>query len=430
MLPNTDDPAVLYRDFRWQVPDSYNLGVDVCDRWADTDPERLALIDLGHDGRVREYSFETLRRLANRTANLFAAHGLGRGERVGILLPQAPETAVAHLAAYRLGAVAVPLFTLFGGDALAYRLADCGARAVITDREGVARLAAIREQLPALATVFDIDGGGEGAVDFHGELQQAGDTFTPVVTRAGDPALLIYTSGTTGQPKGALHAHRVLPGHLPGVEMSHDGLPHPGDRIWTPADWAWIGGLLDVLMPAWHHGITVVAHRFIRFDPEAALDLMARFQVRNAFLPPTALKLLRRVETPPPGLKLRSVASGGESLGEALLDWGRRVLGVTINEFYGQTECNMIVSSSARLGITRAGWMGKAVPGHDLAIIDAAGQRLAGAQTGRPDRFCLRRTTAWRRRPGLERNDRRLDSLGRTPSRIDIPGCLCRAAAT
>lgn len=390
MLPHTDNSTQLYHDFHWQIPQHYNLGVDVCDRWADQDPQRLALIHLRDDGSVHEYRFETLRRLSNRLANLLIAHGLQRGDRIGILLPQAPETALAHLAAYRMGAVAVPLFSLFGPDALSYRLANCGARAVITDTVGLTKLQGIRDELPELEQIFHIDGPAEGAVDFHAELPRASDQFTPVQTLADDPALIIYTSGTTGQPKGALHAHRVLLGHLPGVEMSHDLLPQPGDRLWTPADWAWIGGLLDVLMPAWHHGMTVVAHRFAKFDPEAAFDLMARFGVRNTFLPPTALKLMRSVQSPPTDLQLRSVASGGESLGEALLDWGREVLGVNINEFYGQTECNMIVSSCAKLGLQQPGWMGQAVPGHQLAIINDQGQTLPPGEQGhiavhRPD---------------------------------------------
>jgi acetyl-CoA synthetase len=199
--------------------------------------------------------------------------------------------------------------------------------------------------------------------------------FAPVDTGADDPALIIYTSGTTGQPKGALHAHRVLLGHLPGVEVSHDLLPQPGDKIWTPADWAWIGGLLDVLMPALHHGVPVVARRFEKFSGDAAFQLIQDFGIRNAFLPPTALKIMRAVPAPDKRwrLAMRSIASGGETLGTELIEWGRRVFGLTINEFYGQTECNMIVSSCARLMPARPGVMGRAVPGHRLAIVDDAG---------------------------------------------------------
>jgi acetyl-CoA synthetase len=368
--------AEIRERFRWEVPEHYNIGVDVCDKWAERQPERLAIIEAREDGTDRHVTFRDLRALSNQTANLLVRHGIRPGDRIGILLPQAAETAYGHIAAYKLGAIAIPLFTLFGVEALAYRLGDAGARAVITDADGVAKLAAIRTQLAELEAVFCIDGEVPGAVDFHAGRAGQRDTFDPIRSRADDPALIIYTSGTTGPPKGALHAHRVLLGHLPGVEMSHDVFPRDGDRIWTPADWAWIGGLLDVLMPALHHGVTVVAKRFAKFTGEAAFDLIQRYGVRNAFLPPTALKMMRAV--PDAGerwqLNMRTVASGGETLGAELLDWGRSVLGVTVNEFYGQTECNMIVSSCGAIMPPRPGVMGRPVPGHDVAVIDADGR--------------------------------------------------------
>ncbi|AWK88926.1 acyl-CoA synthetase [Azospirillum thermophilum] len=392
MLPKADSYHALRDRFAWTVPERYNIGVDVCDRWAAEAPDRLALIHKRRDGSVESYRFADIRTLSNRFANVLAAQGVGRGDRVGILLPQAPETAVSHVATYKLGGVAVPLFSLFGVEALEYRLANCGARAVVTDRAGAEKLARIRDRLPELRTVLRIDGGGDGCLDWHGLVDAASDRFTPADTAADDPALIIYTSGTTGQPKGALHAHRVLLGHLPGVEMSHDLFPQPGDRIWTPADWAWIGGLLDVLLPAWHHGVTVVSHRFEKFDAEEAFRLLAEFGVRNAFLPPTALKMMRAVPDPRSRHEvcLRSVASGGETLGAELLDWGRQTFGVTINEFYGQTECNMIVSSAATLMPARPGIMGRPVPGHEVAVVDAGGNRLGPGALGliavrRPD---------------------------------------------
>lgn len=199
--------------------------------------------------------------------------------------------------------------------------------------------------------------------------------FVSADTAADDPALIIYTSGTTGPSKGALHAHRVLLGHLPGVEMSHGGFPMPGDCIWTPADWAWIGGLLDVLLPALFHGVPVVAHRAAKFEPEAAFRLIADCGVRNLFLPPTAIKMMRTEPDPRGrfGISLRSVASGGESLGGELLDWGRQALGVQINEFYGQTECNMVVSSCDAWFAAQPGAIGKAVPGHRVQIVGEDG---------------------------------------------------------
>ena len=374
MLPDAETYPDLCARFDWDIPARYNLGWDICDKWAEAEQARVALI---LDDEDRDVSFDELRTLSNQLANVLAAHGVAPGERVGVLLPQQLETAVAHIAALKLGAISIPLFTLFGAEALGHRLTDAGAKLVVTNAEGAAKIAAL--DLPKAPVVLNVDDG------LPATMAGEPDTFSSLDTAADDPAILIYTSGTTGKPKGALHAHRVLLGHLPGVEMSHDLFPCPGDRIWTPADWAWIGGLLDVLMPALHHGIPVVVRRFSKFTGDAAFDLMRRRQVRNAFLPPTALKMMRTVNDPPT-LNLRTVASGGESLGAELLDWGRRVLGVTINEFYGQTECNMIVSSAQSIGAQRAGVMGWAVPGHDVAVLGEG-----GSVVGEEGRIAVRR---------------------------------------
>ena len=393
MLPTT---PVSYDDiverFEWIIPLRYNIGADVCTKWAEKEPGRLALIHVGHNGEARNYTFGQIHTASNQLANLLASRGVAQGDRIGVLLPQDPVTAIAHIAAYKSGCIAVPLFSLFGAEALQYRLADSGAKVVITNNEGAAKLAEIRDRLPGLEVVFNIDGATPGALDLHREMAGHSDAFSAIDTAADDPAVIIYTSGTTGQPKGALHAHRVLLGHLPGVEISHNLFPGEGDRMWTPADWAWIGGLFDVLLPAWHHGVAVVAHRFQKFTPEAAFQLMQDFGIRNTFLPPTALKMMRSVANPESrwNYQLRSVASGGETLGAELLDWGRRTFGLTINEFYGQTECNMTVSSCADLMPTRAGAIGRPVPGHRVAIVDGAGQLAAPGATGniavhRPD---------------------------------------------
>lgn len=393
MLPiQPSSYADLRQRFSWDIPSRYNMGVDACDKWAERDDTRLALIHVAHDGSARHYSFGAIREASNRVGNLLLANGVQPGDRVGILLPQAPETAYSHIAVYKIGGIAIPLFTLFGAEALRYRLSNSGARAVITNAEGAAKLAEIRHGLPELKAVFTIDGAQDGTLDLHREMARQSAELHPVDSSPDDPAVIIYTSGTTGQPKGALHAQRVLLGHLPGVEVSHNLFPQEGDRMWTPADWAWIGGLLDVLLPAWHHGIAVVAHRFQKFTAEGAFQLLQDYGVRNTFLPPTALKMMRSVAEPEKRWRyqLRSVASGGESLGSELLEWGRRTFGLTINEFYGQTECNMTVSSCAQIMPAKAGAIGRAVPGHDVAIVDDAGQPLRAGETGniavrRPD---------------------------------------------
>lgn len=383
MLPDaetlkTQTYDALCAAFSWDIPEFYNIGVDICDKWADRDPDRLALIDVAENSTATHISFGTLQQQSNRLANLLADLGLVPGDRIGILLPQSVETAAGHIAAHKLGCISIPLFMLFGPEALAYRLADSGAKAILTNTAGAEKLRDLRETLPDLKIILTTDGTTDGSLDLNQEMARYGVEHEPVRTRADDPAILIYTSGTTGQPKGALHAHRVLLGHLPGVEMSHDLFPQPDDRIWTPADWAWIGGLLDVLMPALHHGVPVVARRFEKFTAEAAFQLIADQKIRNAFLPPTALKLMRSVQDPEKRwtFAMRTIASGGETLGTELIEWGRATFDLTINEFYGQTECNMIVSSCARIMDARPGIMGRPVPGHTLAVVSDNGDIL------------------------------------------------------
>jgi acetyl-CoA synthetase len=381
--------------FRWQIPAHFNIGVEVCDRWAERDAGKLAIVTVDATGRAHQMSYGWLRETSNRLANALAAQGVGRGDRVAILLPQAPEVAAIHIAVYKLGSVALPLATLFGPDAIAYRLKNSAAKALVTNAQGLAKLAEIRrtaDALPGLKLVLSLDGASDGALGFAETLARASTDFTPVVTAADAPALMVYTSGTTGQPKGALHAHRVLLGHMPGIELPHDFFPQPGDRFWTPADWAWAGGLLDCLLPSLYCGVPVVACRFDKFDPEEAFAVMARHGVRNAFIPPTALRMLRAVPNPRGrhDLRLRTVGSGGETLGSETYEWGSSALGVSINEFYGQTECNLVVGSCAAIGLARSGAMGKPMPGHIVAVIDAEGRVCKPGELGqiavqRPD---------------------------------------------
>ena len=383
LLPQVDEYEIMRRDFAWPRPDVFNIGVAVCDKWQD-DPDRTALIHKRPDGAVDRISFGELIAQSNRIANMFARNGIGPGDRVGLLLTQRPETALAHIALYKLGAIAVPLALLFGVDALEYRLNNSGAKALVTSTEGLAKIAAIDNDLPALKSVFCVDGAQDGAIDFHAALIDYPPEFTPVQTAPDDPALMVYTSGTTGPPKGALHGHRVLLGHLPCTEFAHEGFPRDDDLIWTPADWAWAGGLLNVLLPGLYYGVPVLAYSFEKFDPEAAFALMAEIGVRNTFLPPTALKIMRTVAKPGErfDLKLRTIGSGGEALGRELVEWGQKELGLTINEFYGQTECNLVLSSNAAIGVSRPGAIGKPVPGHEVAVIDRNGTVLPPGEPG------------------------------------------------
>lgn len=374
----------MYDCFRWKIPRYYNIGLDTCDKWAGQ-RYRLALIYEDDKGRVEKYTFWDLKQLSNRFANALRYYGIKKGDRVGILLSQSPETAISHLAVYKVGAVAVPLFTLFGPDALQYRLFDCEAKMVVTDGENVSKVLSLREGLPKLEKIFVTRGErDERCLDFWEVLQKGSPDFQAVRTSADDPALIIYTSGTTGPPKGALHAHRVVLGHLPGVEFFHNFFPQKSDLYWTPADWAWIGGLIDVLLPSWHHGVPVLAYRAKKFEPEQAFYMMAKWGVRNVFMPPTALKMMRQVKDPKTkyDYEVRTIACGGETLGEELLEWGREVFGVTINEFYGQTEVNLVVGNCAEIMGVRPGSMGRAIPGHVVDVVSEKGNPLPPGEVG------------------------------------------------
>ncbi len=389
---STDNYEDMYSQFKWQIPEHYNIGFDACDRWAESDPDRVAIILKTSDSQVSRFSYSNLKAQSDRAASALRAAGIRRGDRVAILMPQRIEAVISHMAIYKLGAIALPLASLFGVDGLQYRLANAGARAIVCDTAGLAKIKQIAGDLPALEIIWCADGADGIAKDFHQQLADANPDFIPVVTNADDPAMMVYTSGTTGQPKGALHAHRVLLGHVPGVEMSHEFFPQPDDLIWTPSDWAWAGGLLNILLAGLRAGVPVLGHAFGKFEPEAAFGLIEEFKVRNMFIAPTALKMMRIVDSPGKrfDLPIRTIMSGGEALGREMFEWGRSELGVTINEIYGQTECNYVLSSCAKIGLSRAGSIGKTVPGHIVAIIDKEGREVKRGELGqiavkRPD---------------------------------------------
>ena len=265
---------------------------------------------------------------ANRLSNALRGLGVGSGDRVAIVLPQRPETAISYMAIFQMGAIAVPLSHLFGPDALEYRLRDAG----------VVAPSSIRTRCPSSGPCAP---GCRSCITSSAPRAHAKPTcwtgticwrdpvtrFDPVDTAADDPALIIYTSGTTGSPKGALIPHRALLGNLPGFICSHDFFPQEGDMFWSPADWAWTGGLFDALLPTWHFGFPILAFRG-RFEPERAFWLLEKYGVRNAFLFPTALKMMMK-EVPTSSrarfdVRLRSLMSGGEAVGDAVERMGAR----------------------------------------------------------------------------------------------------------
>jgi acetyl-CoA synthetase len=380
----SDQYAAIHAAHRWDVPAAFNIGAACCGRWA-ADRARFALYWEDESGETAAYTFWDLELRANRLANALRSLGVAPGDRVALVLPQRMETVVAHIAAYRVGAVTVPLSFLFGPEALAFRLQNSRAKVALADAQSLPNVIAVRAECPDLAAVIGVAGAREkDVVPFETLQDRASSHFTPVATAAGDPALLVYTSGTTGPPKGALMPHRCLIGNLPGFTHSHNGYPREGDLFWSPADWAWTGGLMDALLPALYFGQPIVGYRG-RFDPERALALIAKYGIRNSFLFPTALKMMMKA-CPRPcerfDVNMRSIMSAGEAVGTAVFEWTRDALGVTINEMFGQTEMNYIVGNSHELWPAKPGSMGRAYPGHRVAVIDDEGRVVAEGETG------------------------------------------------
>jgi acetyl-CoA synthetase len=377
-------PVDRYREIcaahRWRVPAEFNIGHAVCGRFA-ADPPRLAMLWEDETGATARYTFRDLQSQANRLSNALVARGVGRGDKVAIVLPQRPETAIAHIACYQMGAVAVPLSFLFGPDALEYRLENSETKVAICDPASLPNLVPVRDKLPRLTHVLGVAGArASWTEDWSAILAKASDGFSAVTTRATDPALLIYTSGTTGPPKGALMPQQCLLGNLPGFIYSHDVFPQADDLFWSPADWAWTGGLMDALLPTLYFGCPILGFRG-RFDPERALSLMSKYRVRNTFLFPTALKMMMKAVPQPRArfdLALRSVMSAGEAVGTTVFEWTQEALGVTVNEMFGQTEMNYIVGNSHTLWPAKPGSMGRPYPGHRIAVIDDAGKEVTG----------------------------------------------------
>ncbi len=381
----------IVRNFNWAIPARFSIAQAISDRHAASAPHSPALIYVGADDAVRIWTHGEINAQANRLAHALAGLGVARGDVVGVHLPQSPECLIAHIAILKCGGIVLPLFRLFGPDALRYRLADSSAKVLFTRNSDWQRIRDDVRTLEGLEQVVTVGQASRPTLSFWQLVQSACDRPVTADMAAGDPALLIYTSGTTGQPKGVLHAQRVLIGHLPGVAMHHDRFPVAGDRMWTPADWAWIGGLLDVLWPALYWRVPVVGTARETFDPDWAFAMMAAQGVRNVFMPPTALRLMRQGTKPADhDFQLRSIGSGGETLGPDLIAWGRDVFGVTINEFYGQTECNLVVGNCASAFPVKPGSMGRATPGHRVGIVDDDGCEVEAGVAGivavrRPD---------------------------------------------
>ncbi len=382
-----DDTYETTREnFSWDLPESFNIADDLL-RKHDDPKGSVALFQAYPDGRRETYTFHDIDVLSNRVANALSNLGVGFGDRVAVAVPQKPANPITHLACWKLGAISIPLSVLFGSESLGYRLDDSGAMVAVVDASVRPTLADVRDDCPDLDHVVEVDGDAEGdAIDFEDLLRDGARSFDIAETTPETPAIVMYTSGSTGPPKGALHGHHVWIGHCPTYSMVFERDVVGKTVAWTPADWAWIGALGDLLYPSWHYGRPVVGYPMGKFDAGEAFEIAEEFGVTDAFIPPTAIRMMMEVSDPTDAydLDLDSISTGGEPLTPEILAWAEEELaGVTVNELYGQTEANLLVANCHDWFEAKPGSMGKPVPGHDIAIVDPeTGTELPRGEVG------------------------------------------------
>ena len=376
-LPVGESYEDICRKFSWQIPEYFNIADAVCDRWAG-DTTRIAMTHENLDGSVKNFTFAEIKRYSNQFANLLNCLGLEQGDRALVLLTQSPECAISHVACFKSGIVSCLASVLFGPDAIQHRLTSTNAKVCITNKANLSKVQNIRGACPSLEHIVVVDDDSPShALSLWRSIADQNDTFDNVKTLSEDTAWISFTSGTTGQPKGVLMPHRILLGNKPLFEYYYDYGPREGDTLWSPADWAWIAGLINILLVGWYSGCRVVSTDMEGFNAEAAFRILGQHDITVSLLTPTVLKLMRQIDSEEsPELQLRVVLSGGEAVGKELALWADDRFGLTISEGFGQTECNGMIGTNPRLMAVRHGSLGKAMPGSVCAIVDNDGNEV------------------------------------------------------
>jgi len=358
------------QSFDWSFPDGFNAAYD-CVRKHDDCDSRPALFLRSQNGGRRVLSFRDLDIMSNQLANYFHTRGLKRGDRVAIQVSQKPAAIVGHLACWKLGLVSVPCSILLGDDGLSYRLNHSGATAMIVDSDHRETLRKVRNDCNQLKHIVETGSKTDVWIGIDDVYERYPSEFDIVATDAKTPATILYTSGTTSEPKGVLHSHGFWVGNTPVLEMcfEHDINQAIG---WTPVDWSWNGALGSLIFPLFHYGRPVVGIPKTKFNPLSAYEVLSQFNVSHAFIPPTALRLLRDGPNPEKfDLSLNVIAASGEPLTSEISEWVAEALpDVVLNELYGLTEASGIVSNCHTWFEVKEGSAGRIVPGHKIAIID------------------------------------------------------------
>jgi acetyl-CoA synthetase len=377
-----DRYAEIRAQHEWRVPDRYNIAADCCEKHP---REKLAMVHERFDGHVRELTWGELQDLSNQAAHLLESHGVGRGDRVAVVLPPTPETAAIFFGTWKLGALLLSMSVLYGDDGIAHRLDDSEPRVLVTDAANAPRFAA--SGVPVLVLTPELLAEHPAA---HGTVDTAAD----------DPAQLYYTSGTTGLAKGIVHAHRYLLAH---EEFVYCHEVEEGERFHGMGEWAWAAGIAPLLGP-WRLGaVQCVYQREGGFDPQKQLDFLSRHEVTNVFTTPTAMRAMMAVDGAGRRYpcRFRRVCSAGEPLNPEAIRWFRDQYGVTVLDYYGLTESYPLVANFPWMEV-REGSMGRPMPGWDVRILDEDENEVAPGERGE---ICLRARSNPHYPLGYWRND-------------------------
>ena len=324
-----------------------------------------------HDGATREVAWGELQDLANQAAHVLADHGVGKGDRVAVVLPPTAETAAIFFGTWKLGAILLSMSVLYGDDGIRHRLEDSEPTVLVTDPDNVDRFDA---SLVDEILVLDDD-----------LLAGASTDHICEDTSADDPAQLYYTSGTTGKAKGIVHAHRYILAHEEFV-YCHD--VQDGERFHGMGEWAWAAGISPLLGP-WRLGaLQCVFQRKGGFDPREQLDFLSRNEVANVFTTPTAMRAMMAIEDAGSEYpqQFRIVCSAGEPLNPEAIRWFREQYGITVLDYYGLTESYPLCANFPFMEV-REGSMGRTMPGWDVQLLDEDEHPVAQGERGE---ICLR----------------------------------------
>lgn len=383
-----DNYEDLCEQIEWNIPDEFNLATQICTKWAREDGHHLAAY-IEQNDKSNSYTFQQIEYISNQFANYLQEENIGKGDKVAVNGRQKIETLISHFAAWKLGAITVPLSSLLGPDGLEYRIKDSQAKVMVADSDNIKALDEINSKLPSLEEIISVSGAKIDTgvsieySNFWEAIRSHKRNFESVLTSPEDSAIIIYTSGTTGEPKGVVHAHRHILGLIPAAIFSARNMSIKADDvIRTPAEWSWAGSLCDILLPNLYLGTPCVGYPRESFDPLKEYDIIDKYNVTYLNCVPSAFRMMMAEDLETFDLSsVRVIGLGGEEVGDQLIKWLRETFSnAVIHPGYGQSEAPWLTSYSTAAGIeykTGSGnAMGLPIPGHEVGIIDDDGNEI------------------------------------------------------